>query len=382
MGYKAGMTHVVREIERQGSKYHKKDVVQAVTIIETPPMIVVGMVGYYQTPRGLRALTTVWAQHLSDECKRRFYKNWYKSKRKAFTKYSTKYYQKDSTKIQQDLEKMEKHCSVIRVIAHTQISKIGLRQKKAHMMEIQVNGGSIKDKIEFGQGLFEKQFSVDTIFNEGELIDTISVSKGKGFQGVVSRWGVKKLPRKTHRGRRKVACVGAWHPANIRYSVARAGQQGYSHRTTRNHKVLRLGKSCLTKEGKNNGGTEFDLTEKTINPLGGFPHYGLVNEDFVMLKGCFPGTKKRVITLRKTLRMTTRRIATEPPNLKFIDTASKIGKGRFQTIEEKRKFMGVTKKTQKESNETVQKTEPKKETKKQPKKDTKKKPIKKPTQKK
>ena len=56
---------------------HKHEVVEAVTIVETPPMICVGVVGYVETPRGLRALKTIFAQHLSDECKRRFYKNWY-----------------------------------------------------------------------------------------------------------------------------------------------------------------------------------------------------------------------------------------------------------------------------------------------------------------
>lgn len=76
MGYKAGSTHILREVQRQGSKMHDKEAVEAVTIIETPPMIVVGIVGYVETPRGLRALTTVWAHHLSDEVKRRFYKNW------------------------------------------------------------------------------------------------------------------------------------------------------------------------------------------------------------------------------------------------------------------------------------------------------------------
>ena len=59
------------------SEIHKKEVVEAVTIIETPPMMVVGVVGYIETPRGLRVLKTVWAEHLSEECKRRFYKNWY-----------------------------------------------------------------------------------------------------------------------------------------------------------------------------------------------------------------------------------------------------------------------------------------------------------------
>jgi len=87
LGYKAGMTHVVRDLDKPGSRMNKKEIVEAVTIIETPPMIVVGLVGYVETPHGLRSLTTVWAQHLSDECLRRFYKNWYRSKAKAFTKY-------------------------------------------------------------------------------------------------------------------------------------------------------------------------------------------------------------------------------------------------------------------------------------------------------
>ena len=70
---------------------HKKEVIEAGTIIETPPVFVVGVVGYIETPRGLRALTTVWAQHLSNEVKRRFYKNWMNSKKKAFSKYNQKY---------------------------------------------------------------------------------------------------------------------------------------------------------------------------------------------------------------------------------------------------------------------------------------------------
>jgi large subunit ribosomal protein L3e len=71
MGYKAGMTHVLRDVERPGSKIHKKEAVEAVTILETPPMIVVGVVGYAETPSGLRAVKTVFAEHLSDQFKRR-----------------------------------------------------------------------------------------------------------------------------------------------------------------------------------------------------------------------------------------------------------------------------------------------------------------------
>merc|ERR1712153_264388 len=71
-GFKAGMTHTTRDIGRIGSRLHKKEVVEAVTIIETPPITVVGLVGYIDTPRGLRALTTVWATKLERNTLRRF----------------------------------------------------------------------------------------------------------------------------------------------------------------------------------------------------------------------------------------------------------------------------------------------------------------------
>lgn len=102
---------------------HKKETCEAVTIIETPPVVVVGIVGYIKTPRGLRSLTTVWAQHLSEDLRRRFYKNWYKSKKKAFVKYAKKYYESDNGKkaLEAELAKLKKYAAVIRVLAHTQV---------------------------------------------------------------------------------------------------------------------------------------------------------------------------------------------------------------------------------------------------------------------
>lgn len=81
------MTHIVRDLDRPGSKFDKKEVVEAVTIIETPPMVGVGLVGYIETPRGLRALTTIWAKTLDKNTQRRFYKNWMNSEKKCFSKY-------------------------------------------------------------------------------------------------------------------------------------------------------------------------------------------------------------------------------------------------------------------------------------------------------
>ena len=116
------MTTIVRDLDRPGAKLHKKEIVEAVTIVDTPPMIAVGLVGYIETPRGLRSLTTVWAEHLSDEIKRRFYKNWYKCKKKAFTKSCTKWADDLGKKeIEKELAQMKKYCSVIRLIVHTQM---------------------------------------------------------------------------------------------------------------------------------------------------------------------------------------------------------------------------------------------------------------------
>merc|ERR1739838_1002697 len=98
------------------------------------------------------------------------------------------------------------------------------------------------------------------------------------------------------------------------------------------------------KQVKNNAATEVDITDKSINPVGGFVHYGLVKNDFVLIKGGVMGPKKRAITLRKSLLKQTSRAALENVNLKFIDTTSKMGHGRFQTPEEKKSFMGPLKK--------------------------------------
>merc|ERR1711998_177565 len=138
---------------------------------------------------------------------------------------------------------MGKYCQVIRAICHTQIGKVKLGRKKAHIKEIQINGGTSDQKVDFAMGLFEQEVKVADVFSQDEMVDVIGASKGHGIAGVITRWGCTRLPRKTHRGLRKVACIGAWHPAKVQYSVARAGQHGYHHRTEMNKKIYKIGKS-------------------------------------------------------------------------------------------------------------------------------------------
>jgi Ribosomal protein L3 len=102
---------------------------------------------------------------------------------------------------------------------------------------------------------------------------------------------------------------------------SRIPTDGYHHRTELNKKIYRIGSGG----DEANASTESDVTKKAITPMGGFPHYGIVKNDYLMLKGSVPGTKKRVITIRKSLMVHTSRRDLEKVQLKFIDTSSKFG---------------------------------------------------------
>lgn len=206
-------------------------------------------------------------------------------------------------------------------------------------MEIQVNGGNIDEKVKFAYEKFEQEVKVSQVFEMNDMVDTVGVTRGKGMVGPIKRFGVSRLNRKTHRGLRKVACIGAWHPSAVKWTVARRGQQGYHSRTQIHHKIYRMGVGSI--HGVNdNAMCETDAVEKNITPMGGFPHYGVVNEDFLLIKGGVMGTRKRPVVIRKTLFPCTASWMTEELNVKFIDTSSKHGHGRFQTDDEKDKFMG------------------------------------------
>lgn len=114
------------------------------------------------------------------------------------------------------------------------------------------------EKVNFAYDLFEKEVSIDQVFEDFQMIDVLGVTKAHGVTGVVKRFGVKKLPRKTHRGLRRVGCIGAWHPANVQWTVARTGNYGYHHRTEQNKRIYRVGKAG----DDSSGSTEFDLTKK------------------------------------------------------------------------------------------------------------------------
>merc|ERR1719369_1992144 len=99
------MTHVVRELERPGSRLNKKEVVEGVTILEAPPMICVGMVGYVKTTRGLKTLTVAWANHLSENVKKRV------DKKNHFSKVRDQ---------EANIKAIKENCTVVRAVMHSQ----------------------------------------------------------------------------------------------------------------------------------------------------------------------------------------------------------------------------------------------------------------------
>ena len=171
-------------------------------------------------------------------------------------------------------------------------------------MEIKVDGGSIKEQIEYAKSLLGKNASVTDVFKEGRFVDVVAITKGKGFQGPVKRWGIKILPRKSRKTKRGVAAIGPWKPPRVLYTVPRAGQMGYHQRTEYNKRILKIG-----------------IDGKKVTPKGGFLKYGPVNGTYVIVDGSLPGPVKRLVRLRHPARPP-KKVPESPPNITYISLES------------------------------------------------------------
>lgn len=196
LSYKAGMTHVIRSKEyKLKNKLATKELMEAVTLMEVPAMIVYGVIGYNKTLQGLKRTKVILADHLSESVIRRMFAKKYV----PGVKYTD--IRKDVGFTEEDVEELKRKSDTIRVLVPSQADKIStLGQKKAHIAEIQVNGGTVADKVSWAIEKLEKEITISEVFEKNEMIDTIGVTKGKGFQGVVKRWGATILPRKTNKG--------------------------------------------------------------------------------------------------------------------------------------------------------------------------------------
>ena len=177
-------------------------------------------------------------------------------------------------------------------------------QKKPIFCEYGVGGGSIDEQAEYVMGILGSELSITDVFEEGDWVDSISASKGKGFQGPVKRWGIKILQNKTRKARRAVGSIGPWKPAHMFYTVPRSGQMGFHQRTEYNLKVVSIGESG-----------------RDITPSGGFHKYGVVRSSYFMLLGSVPGPTSRFIRFRRALRPSAK-ATDQKPEVIYIDSAS------------------------------------------------------------
>ncbi len=290
-GYKAGMTHVLLVEDKPNSPYFGQERVFAATVIETPPLVVFGIRAYSLTPYGLKTLTEVWAPELSNDL------------RKDFTLPQDYNYEKNLNYLEEQKEKI----SEIRALVHTQPRMTGVPKKKPDIVEIKIGGGSIEEQINYAKQILGKQIRINEIFKEGQYVDVIGITKGKGFQGAIKRWGVRRLQHKSRKTKRGVGAIGPWRPARVSYTVPRPGQMGYHQRTEYNKRILKIGEK----------GEE-------VTPKGGFIRYGLVRGDYILLQGTVPGPSKRLITLRYPIRPPIN-IPEKTPQISYISIESKQG---------------------------------------------------------
>jgi len=289
-GYKAGTTHAFSVDERPHSHTKGEELMEAATILEVPPMRVCGIRLYGSTTNGLRTLMEVWEEGPNKDLARVF-----------------PYPKKKGTK--KGLEAMEKtleRAAEIRLVVHTLPRKSALSKKKPELMEYGI-GGSVEEAFAYAKEHLGKDMRFSEVFEEGDLVDTVSVTKGRGFQNPVKKWGVKLQPRKTRGVKKKAGNLGPWHPSAMMWTVPQGGQMGYHQRTEYNKRVLQIG----------------EKGEK-INPKGGFLRYGKIEGDYVVISGSTPGPQKRLIRLRHAVRPPADYKKVKP-EVTYLSTRSKQG---------------------------------------------------------
>jgi len=265
-GYKVGMTRILRVDDTEGAT-KGQEVADAVTVIEAPPLRVYGARFYTEDPNsGEQVFTEAWTESPSKELQR-------------------------ATDIPKDgnLENFEKakeiadELSDVKLLVHTQPQKTGLSKKKPANFELGL-GGSVEEKLEYAEEMIGKEIEFNDVFEVGEYSDVVAVTKGKGMEGPVKRYGIKKLSHKTQKKRRKAGNVGPWHPDQLSWRIPLPGQQGYNNRTEINKRILDFG----------------DAEE--VQQEGGFKNYGEPKSNYILIKGSVPGPAKRLVRLRTALR--------------------------------------------------------------------------------
>ena len=269
-GFKAGCVQVVSIDDREKVPNAGKQLVSLGTVLVTPPVIILGIRGYSKDHDGRHAEFDVYAEDIP----------------KSISKEISLVNKQENAL--ENAEKRLKRIKEIFAIVAVSPRAAGLEQKKPYVFEASVSGGDIQKQFIHVKELLGKEIKIDQIFETGATVDVAAITKGKGWQGVIQRWGVKKKQHKSRKTVREVGSLGPISPQSIMYTVPRAGQMGFHQRVEYDKRIMVMG----------NANDE----QIKINPDGGFKHFGLVKGDFIILKGSVPGTYRRLIKLRSQIR--------------------------------------------------------------------------------
>jgi len=282
-GYKAGMTHLIITDNRAKSTTKGEDIFMPVTVIECPPMKVASVRFYKNSIYGLKVLTEISSDKLTKELtERKISKP--KSIKKTF----------DDVKEFDD----------IKLLVYTQPKLTGIK-KKPEIFEIGL-GGTKEEKLATAKERLGKDILITEVFKEGEVVDIHAVTKGKGVQGPVKRFGVAIRHHKSEKTKRGPGSLGGWSAqGHVMYRVAHAGKMGYHLRTHYNNWLIKIG----------------DKPEE-VNPKGGFLRYGEVKNPYILIKGSIPGATKRIITLTSAIR-DKKRVTEQAPTIQYVSKESK-----------------------------------------------------------
>jgi len=291
MGYKAGMTHVFMVEDWPGSPDFGKEVARPATVVEVPPVLVCALRAYERNEYGLQTLTEAWMKNPPEDLKQ------------VITMPENFDPDQALKKIAESLNRVEE----FRLLTITQPKLTDLPKKKPDIMEIKVGGGSVKEQFEYAKGSLGKTISAYEVFKEGQFVDVVAVTTGKGLQGSVKRWGVKIRSPKSRKTKRGVATLGPWKPSRVLYTVPKSGQMGFHQRTEYNKRILKMGSK----------GDE-------VTPKGDFLRYGRVRGSYILLNGSVPGTEKRLIRLRYPARPPGR-VPEASPKITYVSVESPQG---------------------------------------------------------
>lgn len=282
-GYKAGMTYAIYKETDKKKPTFNQDVVLPVTIVETPPLTVFAISLYEYKNGSYRNIACMLADKLKKELKRKI-----KLPKEKYTK-----------KFEGELNKTHE----IRLVVHTNPIHSGIGKKKPEVFEIDVNAKTIKDKYDYAIKILGNDMDITSVFKLGEYVDVKSVTKGKGFQGVIKRFGVKERNRKHDKKMRHVGNIGVRNVARVLPGkIAMPGQLGFQTRTEYNKLIVKIG-------------------DKDLKISGGIPSYGEIVNKYILLHGSIPGPKKRLVIMRKAIRsattikpLTITHVSTSPQN--------------------------------------------------------------------